>query len=72
MTKSDLEKVGADCLMAGKLAWKLLEEFPEGVDELHRFQIDWRVEQALGLQAYLRKTNPNAVVVYPSWPYPEL
>lgn len=62
---------GADCLMAGKLAWKLLEKFPEGVDELHRFQIDWRVEQAWSLQAYLRKTNPDAVVD-PSWPYPEL
>jgi DNA polymerase-3 subunit epsilon len=35
--------------------------------ELHAAQIEWAAEQAAGLQAHLRKTNPDAVVD-PSWP----
>ncbi|NYH54241.1 DNA polymerase-3 subunit epsilon [Nocardiopsis arvandica] len=61
----------ADALAAARLAWKLAATHPEladmGIDELHTAQVTWKAEQAAGLQAYLRRKDPEAVVDG-SWP----
>lgn len=56
----------ADALAAARLAWCLAEHHEElstmTLGELHTAQAQWRGEQAVSLQAYLRRTNPQAVV----------
>lgn len=53
---------GADCLMTGRIALKMLEQWPEGVEQLHKRQVQWKREQAASFQEYLRRKDPNAVV----------
>lgn len=56
----------ADALGAARLAYVIARRFPEIGDmepgQLHRAQVDWRREQSASLQAYKRKTDPDAVV----------
>ncbi|WP_369377084.1 exonuclease domain-containing protein [Streptomyces sp. cg36] len=61
----------ADAFAAARLAWRLGTVFPRiGQLEprgLHLLQIGWAERQAIGLQDYLRRTDPNARVDS-AWP----
>lgn len=52
----------ADCLMAGRLAWKLMAETQLPPSVLHEHSVEWKQVQAESLQEYFRKTDPEAVV----------
>lgn len=52
----------ADCLMAGRLAWKILADTRLAPRQLHENSVGWKKEQAESLQAYFRKKDPEAVV----------
>ncbi|MFF4369674.1 3'-5' exonuclease [Streptomyces sp. NPDC001594] len=61
----------ADALAACRIAWRLGARYPElaaaSFAKLHEQQIGWAAEQATGLQEYLRRKDPNAVV-RSEWP----
>lgn len=52
----------ADCVAAGKLTYAMLDELKMSPAELHQASIGWAKEQGESLQAYFRRTDPNAVV----------
>jgi len=55
----------ADAVVSGKLIYRLLEDpyiKTLRLDKLHELQKSWAKEQAAGLQAYFRRTDPKAVV----------
>ncbi|MEU2559415.1 exonuclease domain-containing protein [Streptomyces longispororuber] len=60
-----------DALAAARLAWRLPRVHPQlaaiELTELHTCQQTWAAEQAAGLQAHLRRTDPTATVT-PDWP----
>ncbi|GHE62033.1 3'-5' exonuclease [Streptomyces longispororuber] len=60
-----------DALAAARLAWRLPRVHPQfaaiALDDLHSRQQAWAVEQAAGLQAHLRRTDPAATVAA-DWP----
>jgi DNA polymerase-3 subunit epsilon len=54
-----------DALAAARVAYRIAQLFPASIgraelEELHRLQIIWFAEQAAGLEAHFRKTDPNA------------
>ena len=60
----------ADCVAAGKLAFKLLGGAALGgltLTYIHERQIVYAAEQAAGLQAYFRKKDPS-VTIDGAWP----
>lgn len=74
--EADAHDAGADCLMTGRVALKLLQHPTLGgrtAADLHNLQIGWHAEQARSLQDYLRSprnkngADPNAYCD-PSWP----
>lgn len=70
----DAHNATADALGAARLAWKLAQAYPVlqcPLDELHAQQVEWRAEQAEGLQAYFRRKDPTAVV-NGQWPVQDL
>jgi DNA polymerase-3 subunit epsilon len=60
-----------DAVAAARVAWVIAHRFPEiagmSLPELHEAQVGWAGEQAASLQAYFRRTKPDAVVDG-SWP----
>jgi len=62
----------ADAVAAARIAWRIGTNHSEigGAEllKLHDSQINWAAHQAAGLEEYLRRTNPDAVVE-PAWPY---
>lgn len=52
----------ADCVAAGKLTYAMLDELGLPAGELHHRSVQWAAEQGASLQAYFRRTDPNAVV----------
>lgn len=56
----------ADALGAARLAYVIAKRYPEIADmdlaQLHQAQVGWRREQSASLEAYFRKSNPDAVV----------
>ncbi|PBC80161.1 DNA polymerase-3 subunit epsilon [Streptomyces sp. TLI_235] len=66
----DAHTSAADALATARLAYKLAVRYPQidlGLEELHAQQTRWAREQAIDLQAHLRKKDP-AAVVEPHWP----
>lgn len=61
-----------DALAAARIAWRIGTTHSEiggaTLPKLHDAQINWAARQAAGLQEYLRRNNPEAVVE-PAWPY---
>jgi len=60
---------GADCLMTGGVAWKLLGKATKTLAELHELQVGWKAEQSASFQEYLRRTKDPEAVIDGSWPY---
>jgi len=60
-----------DALAAARVAWMLAERYPDALQvdlrQLHDAQREWKADQSASLQAYFRRTNPDAVVD-PGWP----
>jgi DNA polymerase-3 subunit epsilon len=60
-----------DALASARIAWRIAQRYPEiagmSLAELHEAQVGWAGDQAASLQAYFRRTNPDAVVDG-SWP----
>lgn len=52
----------ADCVAAGKLAWKQLAQINLPPAEIHRRSIKYAADQAASLQEYFRKSDPSAIV----------
>jgi DNA polymerase-3 subunit epsilon len=72
LAESDAHDAGADALAAARIAWRQAEKWPAEVQEgglelLHLRQKTWAREQAVDLQAYLRRKDP-AAVVEGAWP----
>lgn len=69
---ADAHDAVADAIASGHVAWKIAEKYPEignmGAYRLHACQVDWRAEQAAGLQEHKRRTDPT-VTIDPCWPY---
>ncbi|OKJ06803.1 exonuclease domain-containing protein [Kitasatospora sp. CB01950] len=66
----DAHEAGADALAAARIAYKQAARYPaarQPLEQLHAAQVIWAREQAVSLQAYLRKSDP-AAVVEPEWP----
>jgi len=65
----------ADALGAARVAYMIAARFPDECDvdllTLHERQVVWRAEQAASLEAYFRKTRPDAVV-NGEWPVQSL
>ena len=64
ITLENAHSADADALAAGLLGLKLLSKIPaeiETIDQLHAAQIVWAREQAISLETYLRRTDPEAV-----------
>ncbi|MFB7589325.1 3'-5' exonuclease [Streptomyces sp. NPDC056169] len=61
----------ADAIAACRVAWRIGSTRPElaamPLEGLHYAQVTWAGEQAAGLQAHLRKTDPAAYCP-PEWP----
>ncbi|MFH8717283.1 3'-5' exonuclease [Streptomyces zaomyceticus] len=61
----------ADAIAACRVAWRIGSTRPAlaalSLEELHTEQVGWAAEQAAGLQAHLRKTDPAAYCP-PEWP----
>ncbi len=61
----------ADAIAACRVAWRIGATRPElaamSLADLHQAQVGWAAEQAAGLQAHLRKTDPAAYCP-PEWP----
>ncbi|MFJ7070145.1 3'-5' exonuclease [Streptomyces sp. NPDC101115] len=61
----------ADAIAACRVVWRIANTRPQlaamTLANLHTAQIEWAAEQAAGLQAHLRKTDPNAYCA-PEWP----
>lgn len=61
----------ADAIAACRVAWRQGTRYEQlaamSVDQLHAAQVGWAAEQAAGLQAHLRKTDPAAYCP-PEWP----
>lgn len=65
VTLDDAHSAGADAKAAVEVALSLAKRYPQlrmDPDHIHESQVMWRREQALDLQAYLRRRNPNAIV----------
>lgn len=60
-----------DALAAARIVYRIAKTHPSIGDmdiwDLHAWQVRWRANQAASLQAYFRRTNPQAVVD-PCWP----
>ncbi|NEE37021.1 3'-5' exonuclease [Streptomyces sp. SID7982] len=60
-----------DALAAARLTWRMTRVHPQfaalDLPTLHARQQTWAAEQAAGLQSYLRRTDPTAVV-HGDWP----
>ncbi|MFD0408598.1 exonuclease domain-containing protein [Kitasatospora sp. NPDC127116] len=67
----DAHDAGADALAAARIVYRIATRYPavQEIDlpELHDMQAHWAREQAIGLQEYLRRKDP-AAVVEPAWP----
>lgn len=59
---------GADCLMAGRIAWKLFTRTGFGPRQLHDKSIGWKQEQASSFQEYLRRTKDPEAMIDGGWP----
>jgi DNA polymerase-3 subunit epsilon len=72
LTEEDAHGSQADSLAAARVAYVLATRYPHigrmDPDELHDLQREWKVDQAVGLQKYLRRKDPKAVVS-PHWPF---
>ena len=72
ITVENAHTADADALAAGllfqALRKKCRRELPVDSQSLHNAQIYWAGEQAASLQAYFRRTNPQALVE-PRWPF---
>ena len=71
--EEDAHDAGADCLMTGRVAAKMIESWQGTLAGLHEKQIGWAKEQAESLQAYFRSSkNKNGAdptaVVNGEWP----
>ena len=77
LSEADAHGASADAVAAGRIAIKLTEHWPQlfnhGIYTLHERQIEWKKKQSASLQAYFRKTDPNATVAgeWPTIPNPE-
>ncbi|MGW1174583.1 exonuclease domain-containing protein [Kitasatospora sp. NPDC002543] len=72
LAEGDAHDAGADALAAARIAWRQAEKWPTelqtpGLELLHLRQKTWAREQAIDLQAYLRRKDPQAVVEA-AWP----
>ncbi|MGA5424566.1 3'-5' exonuclease [Streptomyces lavendulocolor] len=60
----DAHTADADAIAACRVAWRLGQRFPQLAQyephELHAAQKHWAADQAVGLQRYLRKSDPTA------------
>ncbi|MEU4947672.1 3'-5' exonuclease [Streptomyces lavendulae] len=67
----DAHTAEADAIAACRVAWRIGTRYPQvaayTLPELHAVQAGWAAEQAAGLQEYLRRKDPNAVVPG-AWP----
>lgn len=68
---NDAHNATADALAAARIVYKIAARYPAVQDielpELHAMQVHWAREQAIDLQAYLRRKDPQ-VMVEPAWP----
>ncbi len=62
----------ADAIAAARVCYRIVNTFDEigqlPLQRLHDAQVLWKASQAASLQAYFRRTDPQAVVD-PCWPY---
>lgn len=62
----DAHNASADALAACRISWKIANRHraigSAPLADLHAQQVTWAAEQAAGLQAHFRKTDPDAVV----------
>ncbi|HEX8108527.1 MAG TPA: exonuclease domain-containing protein [Kofleriaceae bacterium] len=62
----------ADAIASADVVYAIAERYPAigntGLYLLHLNQVEWKAEQAAGLQAYKRRTDPSKVID-PCWPY---
>ncbi|MEU0939875.1 exonuclease domain-containing protein [Embleya sp. NPDC005971] len=71
----DAHDATADALAGARLAYKLACRYPGNLQvrlkDLHGLQQSWAHDQAVSLQAYFRRTDPDAVVegAWPLVPY---
>lgn len=67
----DAHDASADAIAAGRIFYALRAKFnllrQVELPDLHDRQVTWADEQAVSLEAYLRRTNPDARVE-PRWP----
>lgn len=72
LSEEDAHGSAADSLAAARVAYVIAQRYPHigkmPADELHDLQREWRALQAEGLQKYLRRKDPSAVV-RPEWPF---
>lgn len=63
---------GDDAIAAGRvlqaIAHKYADVIPSELDDLHRAQTDWAVEQAENFQAYMRRVRDPSFVADGRWP----
>lgn len=64
---------GADCLMAGRIAWKMVDSWKGSLVGLHDAQIGWREEQNQSLEDYFASagtTNEDGsrILIDRGWP----
>lgn len=63
----------ADAIASGYVGWKIAEKYPEignmNPYRLHVCQTDWRAEQQVRLQQWLRRGKDPTAVCDPCWPY---
>ena len=67
----DAHDASADAVAAGRIFYALRERYnlirQVDLQDLHDLQVTWADEQAVSLEQYLRRTNPDARVD-PRWP----
>lgn len=72
LTEEDAHGSAADSLAAARVAYVIAQRYPHigrtPADELHDLQREWKALQAEGLQKYLRRKDPDAIV-RPEWPF---
>ena len=75
LSAADAHGAEADARAAGSIVWAIAHQYPTlaglSLDELHHAQIGWCAEQSASLEAYFRKTKPEASV-NGEWPVQSL
>lgn len=53
--EANAHDAGADCLMTGRIAWKIIDSWKGTLERLHERQVEWREEQNESLEQYFTK-----------------